>query len=123
MEGERRQREGERREKQGVGPHVTALDSLVVGGDINVLLASSHPNPSPIPFANLYLLALYIHLSVSKQNMSRRPILNPTSSRHTHIHRQCRANLSAKVKLVKSLKGGGQSKGQRGNSLNDCNLC
>lgn len=43
------------------------------GGGINVLLASSHSNPSPIPIANLYLLALYIHLSVSKQNMLHPP--------------------------------------------------
>lgn len=36
----------------------------------NVLLGFSNPSPSPIFFTNLYLLALYIHLSVTKQNMS-----------------------------------------------------
>lgn len=120
---EREDRERGNEERDRVLAHMSQLWTAWWWGGTNVLLASSHHNPSPIPFANLYLLALYSHLSVSKQNMSRPPILNLTSSRLTHIHRQCRANLSAKVKLVKSLKGGEQSKGHRGNSLNDCNLC
>lgn len=47
-----------------------------VGKGVNVLLGSSLPfaNPSRVPFCkNLYLLALYIHLSVSKQNTSPPP--------------------------------------------------
>ena len=121
-EGERRQREGNGWEGQSVGPHVTALDSLgeMQGGGYR---CTSHPNPGPIPFANLYLLALYIHLSVTKQNMSRPPPLHSESHQltpHTHTHPQ--AQRSHKVKLVKSLKGGERSKGHRGHSLNDCNL-
>ncbi len=92
-EGEGRGEKGDRKREAKRGaecrPTCHSFGQLGGGGEggvSNVLLASPHPNPSLIPFANLYLLALYVHLSVSKQNMSRPPILNPTISRHMHIY-------------------------------------
>lgn len=74
-EGRRERERGatERETKRGTECQPTCHSSGQLGGGgggINALLGSLHPRPSPISFANLYLLALYSHLSVSKQNMS-----------------------------------------------------
>lgn len=104
----RRQREGNE-ERDRVLAHMSRLwTARWWWRGINVLLSSSHSNPRPIPFASLYLLALYIHLSVSKQNMSHPPILKPTSSVHKHIHGQTfqkKLNYSKEVSRAKVTEG------------------
>lgn len=45
-------------------------------------LVLSQPNPDPIPFAKLYLLALYSHLSAANKTCHP-PFLNTTTSAHT----------------------------------------
>lgn len=100
-EGRREEGDGGRETERGTECRPTCHSFGQLGGSGggverggNVLSASSHPSLSPIPFANLYLLALYIHLSVSKQNMSHPPSLNPThtSSGSTERSFQTKSN-------------------------------
>lgn len=77
---------GKRREGQSVGPHVTDLDSF--GGRVGrgykctPCLFPSQPQPQPHPLCKPLSTGI-IHPFITA------PILNPTSSQHTHIHRQC----------------------------------
>lgn len=89
--GECASREGKREEE--CRPHTSnALDGSAAGRGLqNVLLGVSHPGRQagrqepPSLFTNLYLLALDVHLSAGKQNMSS---WVPTSLTHTHRHTQ-----------------------------------
>lgn len=103
-----RKRRRERGEGQSVGPHVTALDSSGGSGRGGAMYSLPLPIPTKAPSP----LRTFIYLHYTSIYLSANKTCHPES--HTHIHR---------VKLVKSLKGGERSKGHRGNSLNDCNLC
>lgn len=85
-----------RREGQNVGPHVTASDSL--GEEIREGYKCTpclFPfQPLPHPFCKPLSTSI-IHPFISQLTKHvTPPLLNPYSSRHTRIHRQCTANLS-----------------------------
>lgn len=104
--GEERGKERSETEKQTVTkchPNVTNLHSSRGRGHCGLVA------PQLQPFVNLYLLALYSHLSVSKQNMS-------------HASTGYGEKTIQTSKTVKSLKRGEQTRGHTGNSLNNWNL-
>ena len=84
------------------------------------------PTPAASPFAKTFIYLHYtsIYQSANKTRHAPPSWIPPAHATHAHTHTDPhpQANLSDKVKLVKSLKGGERSKGHRGNSLNDCNL-
>lgn len=77
------------------------------------------PIPTPSPLQTF----IYWHYTSIYQLANKTRHTHHSESHQLAPHTHPQAKLSGKVKLVKSLKGGGQSKGHRGNSLNDCNLC
>lgn len=93
---------GESGGEEGTGvsaAHVNALDGSAAGGGLqNVLLGFSHPGRQagrqepPSLFANLYLLALYVHLSARQ---TKHVILGPHQL-DTHAHRHSHPSTGGK---------------------------